>query len=103
MTPVAGDLPQTPSSYLQQKASRVFKDSESDTLTRQTPISAISATKNLNYSVTSDISTKNIVLKEVNFSRDAAAQMNNKDFLNQLDEEIKITEENVKHMNERFE
>lgn len=84
----------------------MFKDdqtSESDTFTRQpSNISAISATKNLNYSVktvnksmSSDISTKNIILKDINFSRDEAAQLNNQDFLNVLDEEIKITEKNV--------
>lgn len=70
-----------------------------DTFTRATPISAISASKN--YSIltpksnTSDISTKNIILKDVNFSKDAA-NLNNRDFLNRLDEEIKMTEESVK-------
>ena len=78
-----------------------------DTFTRATPISAISASKN--YSILtpksnnshSDISTKNIILKDVNFSQDVP-NLNNQDFLNRLDEEIKMTEESVKQMNERF-
>ena len=70
----------------------IMSSNSQDTFTRATPISAISASKN--YSIltpksnNSDISTKNIVLKDVNFSQDAP-NLNNKDFLNRLDEEIK--------------
>ena len=41
------------------------------------------------------LTNQNIVLKDIRFK-------NNKDFLNQLDEEIKQTEMSVKQMNDRF-
>jgi hypothetical protein len=41
------------------------------------------------------LNNQNIVLKDIRFA-------NNKDFLNQLDEEIKQTELSVKQMNDRF-
>lgn len=43
-----------------------------------------------------DVSSKNIVLKDVKFAA------SDKDFLNILDHEIKQTEQNVKEMNDRF-